>query len=94
MIGPPLFATIIATARACAVEARADRDWYFRLRALRVPEGAQSVIPGLASRLRGSQFLSIGRGAIAGVAWAIVLADWLAAAATLDAVTGFALGGI
>jgi len=56
--------------------------------------GAPAAQPGLASRLRWSQFLSIGLGAIMGVAWAIVLGDWLASAAPLGAVIGFALGGI
>jgi basic amino acid/polyamine antiporter, APA family len=59
-----------------------------------VTDGGRTAVPGLGSRLRWSQFLSIGLGAIMGVAWAIVLGEWLAAAAPLGAVIGFALGGV
>jgi len=40
------------------------------------------------------QFFTIGFGAILGVAWAIVLGDWLAAAAPLGALIGFVCGGL
>lgn len=40
------------------------------------------------------QFLTIGLGAILGVGWAIVLGDWLAAAAPLGVVIGFLCGGL
>lgn len=40
------------------------------------------------------QFLTIGLGAMLGVAWAIVLGDWLASAAPLGAVIGFIVGGL
>ena len=49
---------------------------------------------GLAKQLRGSQFLSIGIGAIMGVGWAVVLGDWLTAAGPAGAVIGFLIGGL
>jgi len=40
------------------------------------------------------QFLTIGLGAIMGVAWAIVLGTWLSSAAPLGAIVGFVIGGV
>lgn len=48
----------------------------------------------LAARLGAGQFLTIGLGAIMGVGWAVMLGDWLEAAAPLGAVLGFILGGV
>jgi len=85
---------MIAIARWPTADTRADRDPNPQIQTSRVTDDVQlGATPGLASRLHWSQFLSIGLGAIMGVAWAIVLGDWLSRAAPLGAVLGFVLGG-
>ncbi|MGC4250631.1 MAG: APC family permease [Sphingobium sp.] len=48
----------------------------------------------LQSSLGPVQFLTIGLGTMIGIAWAVVLGDWLDMAAPMGAIIGFVIGGV